>query len=144
MALKMKTELRNARGNVIESTIGAAAILRMYHLAAATIPAAVTDAATGTKFFDDVLPSDWFGAFSGGVGNHAGTWEDTSADADADIETDGAYWRIYAADGTTCWMQGTVGCPADPTGHQIVLNANSLTAGQSISPVTMTITEGNA
>lgn len=141
MALKMRTELRNARGNVIEATVGTAPVLRMFTGAP---PAAVTDAATGTKFFDDVLPSDWFGAFAGGVGVHAGTWEDISADADADVETLGAYWRLYAADGTTCWLQGTVGCPADPTGHEIVLNANAITAGQSISPVTMTITEGNA
>jgi hypothetical protein len=64
---------------------------------------------------------------------------DTSAD---NTGTPG-HFRLYASDGTTCHMQGTVTFTGSG-GDMTVDVSGSITAGQQFSVTAFTITEGNA
>jgi hypothetical protein len=137
MALKYKTELRNAKLDAIETYIGTSAALRIY---SGTAPSAVTDANSGTLLADFTLPSDWLAAAANGskaINN--GPWNDTSADGTATA----GHFRIYnnqtTKDGTTCVIQGSVG---QGTGD-LQLDNTSITTGQTVSITAFTITDGN-
>jgi len=82
------------------------------------------------------LPSDWMEAASSGSKAKNGTWQDLSADDDGTA----AHFRIYASNGTTAHMQGTVGT----SGADLNLSSVSFTAGQSVTITSFTLTEANA
>ena len=67
-----------------------------------------------------------------------GTWEDASADATGTA----AHFRLYASDGTTCHMQGTVTVTGG--GGDMTLDNVSITSGQTITITSFTLTAGNA
>lgn len=135
MAIQLSTAVRNARLDAIETTIGVSAVLKLRTGAA---PANVGTADAGTVVATMTLPSDWMAAASGGTKAMAGTWQDTSADAAGTV----AHFRIYASDGTTAHVQGTV--TATGGGGDMTLDNNVLTAGQSVSITSFTLTEANA
>ena len=134
MALKLSTTVKNARLDSIESTIGTSAVLKIRSGAA---PANITDADSGTVLATLTLPSDWLAAASNGTKAISGTWQDTSAD---NTGTAG-HFRIYASDGTTQHIQGTV--TATGAGGDMTLDNTSIAAGQSITITSFTITDGN-
>lgn len=136
MALQLSTAVRNARLDTFESTIGTSAVLKLWPGA---VPAncAAADAA-GPVIASMTLPSDWMAAASGGTKALSGTWEDTSADNAGTV----AHFRIYASDGTTCHMQGTV--TATGGGGDMEIQNTSVTAGQAITVTAFTLTEANA
>ena len=84
------------------------------------------------------LPSDWMAAASGGSKALSGTWQDTSADASGTA----GHFRIYASDGTTKHIQGTITVTGG--GGDMTLDSVSLTAAQSITITSFTLTDGNA
>jgi hypothetical protein len=84
------------------------------------------------------LPSDWMAAAASGAKSMTGTWQDTSADNAGTV----GHFRIYASDGTTKHLQGTV--TATGGGGDMTLDNNVLTAGQSVSITSFTLTDGNA
>jgi hypothetical protein len=65
----------------------------------------------------------------------SGTWEDTAADNTGTA----AHFRIYASDGTTPHLQGTVGV----SGTDMTVDSTSFTAGQNFTVTGFTITAGN-
>jgi hypothetical protein len=134
MALKYSVAVINARLNAIESTIGTSAVLKIRSGAA---PANCAAADTGTVIATLSLPSDWMAAASGGTVAKTGTWSDASAD---NTET-AAHFRIYASDGTTCGMQGTVTVTAG--GGDMTLDDVTVVAGQTVTITSFTITGGN-
>lgn len=134
MALKLSTAVKNARLDSVESTIGTAAVLKIRSGAA---PAAITGADSGTVLASLTLPSDWMAAASNGTKAISGTWQDTSADSAGTA----GHFRIYASDGTTQHIQGTV--TATGAGGDMTLDNTSIAAGQSITITSFTITEGN-
>ncbi len=134
MALKLSMAVKNARLDSIESTIGAAPVLKIRSGAA---PAAITDADSGDVLASLTLPSDWLAAASNGTKAISGTWQDTSADAAGTA----GHFRIYASDGTTQHIQGTV--TATGAGGDMTLDNTSIAAGQSITITSFTITDGN-
>lgn len=134
MALKLSTTVKNARLDSIESAIGTAPVLKIRSGAA---PAAITDADSGDVLASLTLPSDWLAAASNGTKAISGTWQDTSAD---NTGTAG-HFRIYASDGTTQHIQGTV--TATGAGGDMTLDNTSIAAGQSITITSFTITDGN-
>lgn len=135
MAVKFSTGVRNARLDAIESTVGTTAVLKIRTGAA---PADVATADSGTVLVTMTLPSDWLAAASSGSKAKAGTWQDTSADATGTA----AHFRIYASDGTTAHMQGTV--TATSGGGDMELDNTSIASGQSVTVTTFTLTDGNA
>lgn len=135
MAIQLSTAVRNARLDAIETTIGASAVLKIRTGAA---PANCGTADSGTVLATLTLPADWMAAASSGSKAKAGTWEDTSAD---DTGTAG-HFRLYANDGTTCHVQGTV--TATSGGGDMEVDNTSFAAGQTFTVTSFTLTDGNA
>jgi hypothetical protein len=135
MAIQLSTAVRNARLDVIESTIGTSAIMRIRTGAA---PANCGTADSGTVLATLNLPSDWMAAASGGVKALAGTWQDTSADATGTA----AHYRIYDSTGSTCHIQGTV--TATSGGGDMTVDNTSFASGQQFTVTTFSLTDGNA
>ena len=135
MSIQLSTAVRNARLDVVESTIGTSAVLKIRTGAA---PADCATADSGTVLSALTLPSDWMSAASSGSKAKSGTWEDTSADATGTA----AHFRLYASDGTTCHMQGTV--TATGGGGDLTVDNTSFSAGQAFTITGFTLTDGNA
>jgi len=135
MAMNLSVAVRNARLDAIETVIGTTAVLK---IRSGAKPAAITDADAGTVLATVNLPSDWLAAASGGSKAKAGTWEDTSADA---TDTAG-HFRIYASDGTTQHIQGTVTITGG--GGDMTVDNTSFATGQSFTVTGFTLTDGNA
>jgi len=135
MGIQFSTAVRNARADAIESVIGASAILKIFTGAK---PADCAAADSGTVLATMNLPADWMSSAASGVKSLLGSWQDSSADASGTA----GYFRIYASNGTTCGLQGTV--TATGGGGDIQLSTVTIVAGQSITITNETITEGNA
>lgn len=135
MALQFSTTVRNALLDVIESTIGTAAVLK---IRTGAVPASVATADSGTVLATLTLPSDWMAAASSGQKALSGTWEDTSADATGTA----AHFRLYASDGTTAHMQGTV--TATGGGGDMTVDNTSFASGQAFTVSTFTLTAPGA
>lgn len=135
MALQLSVAARNARLDAIETAVGVSAILKIRTGAA---PANCAAADSGTVLATLNLPSDWLAAAASGAKSKSGTWEDTSADATGTA----AHFRIYASDGTTCHIQGTVTITSG--GGDMELDNTSLAAGQTVTITSFTLTDGNA
>jgi hypothetical protein len=135
MAIKMSVTVRNARLDAIETAIGTAAVLK---IRSGAVPSNIADADSGTVLATLSLPSDWMAAAGSGSKAKTGTWNDTSAD---NAGTAG-HFRVYASDGTTQHIQGTV--TATGGGGDMTLDNTSITAGQTVTISTFTLTDGNA
>jgi hypothetical protein len=135
MAIQLSTTVRNARLDAIETAIGTSAVLK---IRSGSAPANVATADSGTVLATLSLPSDWLAAASSGSKAKSGTWQDTSADATGTA----AHFRIYASDGTTAHIQGTVTVTGG--GGDMTVDSVSFTSGQSFTISTFTLTDGNA
>ncbi len=135
MALQFSTDVRNARLNAIETTIGASPILEIRTDAA---PANCAAADTGTLLASMALPSDFMAAAASGQKALAGSWADASANASGIA----AHFRIKDNGGTTCHLQGTVS--ESGGGGDLILDNTDINAGQAVSVTAFTITDGNA
>ena len=135
MALQLSTAVRNALLDAIETAIGTSAVLK---IRSGAPPASVATADSGTVLATLTLPSDWIAAASAGNKAKSGTWEDSSADAAGTA----AHYRIYASDGTTCHLQGTV--TATGGGGDLTVDNTSFAAGQSFTITSYSWTAPNA
>jgi hypothetical protein len=135
MSFQFSTAVRNGRLDAIETVIGAGAILK---IRSGTVPANVGTADAGTVLATLTLPSDWMAAASSGSKAMTGSWADASADATGTA----AHFRIYASDGTTAHIQGTV--TATGGGGDMTLDNVSIASGQSITITSFSLTDGNA
>lgn len=133
MAIQLSTSVRNARLDAIETTISTSAILK---IRTGAQPADCATADSGTVLATLNLPSDWMAAAASGSKAKAGTWQDTSADAAGTA----AHFRLYASDGTTCHIQGSVGQGSG----DLSLDNTNIAAGQQVTINTFTLTDGNA
>ena len=135
MAFQFSTTARNAALDAIETAIGASAILK---IRSGVAPADCGTADSGTVLATLNLPSDWLAAASGGSKSKSGTWEDTSADATGTA----GHFRIYASDGTTVHMQGTI--TATGGGGDMTLDNTSIASGQTVTITSFTLSAGGA
>lgn len=135
MPVQFSVAVRNARLDAVETAVGASAVLR---IRSGSVPANVAAADSGTVLATLNLPSDWMAAASGGSKALSGTWSDTSADAGGTA----GHFRVYASDGTTAHIQGTV--TATGGGGDMTLDSVSITAGQTVTVTSFTLTDGNA
>ncbi len=134
MALQLSDAVRNARLDAIETAIGASPVMK---IRTGAPPANVAAADSGTVLATLTLPSDWMAAASGGTKAKSGTWQDSSADASGTA----AHFRIYASDGTTAHIQGTV--TATGGGGDMTVDNASFASGQSFTVTGFTLTEAN-
>lgn len=135
MAIQLSTAVRNARLDAIETTISTSAVLK---IRTGAQPADVATADSGTVLATCSLPSDWLAAAASGSKAKAGTWEDTSADNTGTA----AHFRIYASDGTTAHIQGSV--TATGGGGDMTVDNTSFASGQAFSVTSFSLTDGNA
>jgi len=135
MALQLSVAVRNARLDAFEATVGTDAVLKIFD---GSMPANVATADAGTVLATLTLPSDWMAAASSGSKAKSGTWQDSSADNTGTAD----YFRIYASDGTTCHMQGTV--TATGGGGDMTVDNTSFTSGQAFTVTGFTLTDANA
>ena len=136
MAIQFSVTVRNARADAIETITGTSAILKIY---GGTIPASCSAAITGTVLATLNLPADWMtAAASGAKAIAGGPWQDTSADA-AGTAT---HYRIFASDGTTCHIQGSVSMSGG--GGDMILDNTNIALGQPVSITGYSFTEQNA
>lgn len=135
MALQLSTTVRNARLDVLETTIGVSAVLK---IRTGAQPATTATADSGTVLVTMTLPADWLSAASGGVKGLAGSWSDTSADATGTA----GHFRVYASDGVTCHVQGSVTATAG--GGDMTLDSVAITATQAVTITTFNLQDGNA
>jgi hypothetical protein len=134
MAIQLSVAVRNARLDQIESTIGTAPTLE---IRTGSPPANCAAADIGTVLATMTLPSDWMANAASGAKALSGTWQDLSADSTGNA----GHYRIKA--GSTCHLQGT--CTAAGGGGDMEISPSvSVTAGQSFTVSTMTLTDGNA
>ena len=135
MSLQYSVAVRNAKLDAVETAIGASAILKIRTGAA---PANCAAADSGTVLATLNLPADYMAAAASGAKAKSGTWDDTSADASGTA----AHFRLYASDGTTCHVQGTV--TATGGGGDMTVDNVVFAAGQAVTITSFTLTAGNA
>ena len=135
MAFQFSTTARNAALDAIETAIGTSAVLK---IRSGSVPADCGTADAGTVLATLNLPSDWLAAASGGSKSKSGTWEDASADATGTA----AHFRIYASDGTTVHMQGTI--TATGGGGDMTLDNTSIASAQQVTITSFTLSAGGA
>lgn len=135
MAIKMTEAVRNGMLDAIETAIGTSAVLK---IRSGSPPTNIGDADSGTVLATLSLPSDWMNAASAGSKTKAGTWSDASADAAGTA----GHFRVYASDGTTQHIQGTV--TATSGGGDMELDNTNIALGQTVTITTFTLTAGNA
>lgn len=134
MTMGYSVAVRNARLDVVESTIGTSPVMRIL---SGAMPATAGTAQTGTVIATLTLPSDWMAAASGGSKSMSGTWSDPSADNSGTA----GYFRILDSTATTCHLQGTI--TATGGGGDMTVDNTVFTAGQSFSVTSFTLTAGN-
>jgi hypothetical protein len=134
MAITYSTAIANARLDVVESTIGASAIMK---IRTGAPPATVASASTGTVLATLNLPSDWMAAASARSKAKSGAWTDASADATGTA----GHFEITASDGTTVGMRGTVS--ASGGGGDMIVSTTTFNSGETFTVNTFTLNAGN-
>lgn len=136
MAIQLRSTIRDARLDAIESTGGGSCALKIFTGAQ---PADVTQANSGTDLCTINLPADWMAGASGGSKAKAGTWSGT---ASAGAGATPGHFRIYNSqatmDGTTCILQGSAGVGSGDLSFD-----GTITSGQTVTINTFTLTSGN-
>lgn len=135
--MQKSVAVRNAQNDAIETVVGTTAVLK---LRSGTAPANCAAADTGVVVATMTLPSDWMGGSSAGVKALLGTWQDLAAD---NANAGGSmHWRVYASDGTTCHLQGTVTVTGG--GGEIQLDNLNIAQSQRIDVTAFNITASGA
>lgn len=136
MAIQLRSTIRDARLDAIESAGGASCAIRIYTGAQ---PADCTQANSGTLLVDGNLPADWMAAASGGSKAKAGTWSWTASGGAGDTP---GHFRVYNSqatkDGTTCIIQGDAAIGSGSMNFD-----GTITSGQVVTVNTFTLTSGN-
>jgi hypothetical protein len=142
MALQYSVAVRNARLDVVESTIqGDGSPLReaILELRSGAAPANCAAADSGTLLAQIILPVNFLAAASGGTKAIQGTWTGTGAGT-GDI----AHFRIKGMGSPdTCHVQGNVGLSGSPN-YDLTVDNVAVTPGQAITVSSFTLTAGNA
>jgi hypothetical protein len=131
MTLGYAVALRNNQLDEITARAGANALLRIY---SGTRPA--TGGAETTQLAQLTCNATFAPAASGGVLTLNAITSDTSADATGTA----SWWRIYASDGTTHVMDGSI---AEGSGGDINFDDTAFVATGTVAISSLTVTAGN-
>jgi len=131
MAIQYSVAVNTARLDAVESTIGTAAILKIF---SGAVPANCAAANPSGELVSMTLPSDWMNGASAGSKTKNGTWSGTASGTGT-----AASFRIYASDGTTCGIQGSCGLGSG----DLQLDNTSIANGQTVTVNTFTINAAN-
>lgn len=132
MAIAYAVPLRNSMLDEITSLAGASCLINIYN---GTRPAT---GGTATTLLAQLTGNATFApSASGGVLTLNAI---TSDPGDEVVEGTATWFRIYASNGTTHVLDGSVGT----SGSDLNLTTTSIAAGQPVSITSFVITEGNA
>lgn len=136
MALQFSTSYRNAFLDQLETTAGQSEVLKIF---TGSVPATCATADSGTKLveFDLAASGDWVAA-SGGTKTLSSLTLSTTAAAAGTM----GYFRLYASNGTTCHMQGTV--TATGGGGDLTYDQIAVVLAQAIQLTGFTLTAPGA
>jgi len=129
--LQFSNTLRNARVNLVETTLGTSPKLRIM---SGNIPANVAAVETGTLLCEMTLPSNWMTSGSNGAVSKTGTWSGVAIEAGL-----ATYFRLVKSDGTV-HAQGDLGLSGNVS---MTLNVVELEEGMTVTVTTFTLTDGN-
>lgn len=135
MTIQLSTTVRNARLDVIESTVGTSAHLEIY---SGSMPANCGAATTGTLLVKYDLASDWASGASSGVKQLSSLPLTVTGLANGTA----GYFRLFASDDTTCHLQGTVTVTGG--GGDMTVDNTSINTGQTVNVTAFALTDGNA
>lgn len=138
MALQYSVTLRNSQLDLIESTVGVSALLRLY---SGSPPANCAAAATGTLLVEMALPTDWMGAAAAGVKAKAGTWSGNGT-VGAGTGTNTGYFRLVDTTGAVTTAQGTVTITGG--GGDMTMDNPNVANNQTVTVSSFSITALNA
>lgn len=131
MTVQLSVSVRNGMLDGIETAIGVSAVLK---LKSGAPPANCAAADSGTVIATINLASDWMAAASAGAKAFSSTpLTDSSADNAGTL----GHYRVYASDGTTCHMQGTI--TATGGGGDMTVDNTSVAAGQQVQVTSWSI-----
>ena len=133
MAIQLSDLVRNGRLDAIETVIGATAKMG---IRSGAQPANCAAADAGDLIATLTLPADWMDAAASGDKDLLGSW--TVA---AGFAFTAGHFRIYANDGTTCGMQGSI--TATGGGGDLTLDDITIEVAQTITVTAFTLTDGN-
>jgi hypothetical protein len=136
MALQFSVTARNGMLDSIETSVGVSAKL---YLRTGAPPATCATADSGSALAHYDLASDWAAAAGSGAKAFSSL---PLADASADNTGTLGHFRLYATDGTTCHMQGTI--TATGGGGDMTVDNTSVTSGQAVNITAFTITAPGA
>ena len=125
MTLQLSVAVRNAMLDAIETAIGTAAVIKLRSGAA---PADCSTADSGTVIATISLASDYMAAASSGSKAFSST---PLTDSAADNAGTLGHYRVYASNGTTCHMQGSI--TATGGGGDMTVDNTSVAAGQQVN-----------
>ena len=132
MTFQYGTTLRNNQVGQIQSTVSTSGTVVIY---TGSEPANCAASPTGSVLATIVLPSTFLGTPSSGVVNLAGSWSVAASGTGT-----AGYFRIL--DGSAvCHVQGSTGLFG--SGADMILNSTSITATQTVSVTTFSVTAGN-
>lgn len=134
MTIQHSVAVRNARLDVIETTIGASPKLQFRTGAK---PANCAAAASGSLLAEVVCPADWMAAAAAGAKVLSGAWTVAASGTG-----DAGHYRLLDSAGTTCHEQGSI--TATGGGGDMTVDNISIASGQTVTVTTKTLTEGNA
>lgn len=135
MAIQMSVAVRDARLDAIQTQIGTSAVLKIF---TGSPPSTCASGDSGSLLVTQSLPSSWMAAASSGSKALSGTWTEAAADGSGTA----GYFRLYASNGTTCGIQGTV--TATGGGGDMTLDNASIATGQTVTITAFTLTDANA
>jgi hypothetical protein len=130
MALQLSIPVRNAMLDAIQTIAGTSAKLMFY---TGSPPANCATATSGAKIVEFDLASNWASAASGGSKTLTGLPFSVNAVAGGTL----GYFRLFAADGVTCAMQGTI--TATGGGGDLTVDNTSVANGQNINVTGFTL-----
>lgn len=136
MTIQLSVAIRNARLDVIETTVGAAPVLR---LRTGAQPANCAAPDSGNAVISYTLPADWAGNAANGSKAFNGSPVATGA---ASAPGTLGHYRLYASDGTTCHKQGSITLTGG--GGDMTVDAVLVNISQTVQITSWSLTDGNA
>lgn len=135
MTMQLSVAVRNAMLDAVETAAGTSAKVE---IKTGAPPASCAAAATGTILASFTLASDWMAAASSG----SKAFSSVPLSITASNTGTAAHFRVYASDGTTCHIQGTI--TATGGGGDMTIDNTSINSGQTVRITGFTLTQSGA
>lgn len=135
MTIQTSAAVANAMLDAVEAAMGPSVILK---IRTGSKPLNTSAADSGSVLATLNLPADYMSNAAGRSKAMQGSWADNAADASGTA----AHYRMYAADGVTCHLQGTI--TATGGGGDMTVDNVLFAAGQQFTVTSFVLNDNNA